>query len=342
MGNQQGSQRGASRMQSAASSQPQAMFTPQLTRTESPSLEEIFGTAGTVPVMFRWTHGGQRVAITGTFNNWASAGIPMVRSGEEFYQVVEVPKTVHQYKFLVDGEWKFSLDQPVLQDLAGNVNNVVDIQHYEKYEPVALRDPLEVTEEEAEWGQETLEPVQAEPPSAPPLLVRLPLMGLGKKFDETQKILSMSPADVPSVNIPLFAVCGHVVHDASVSFRGLNSDSVVTAAYARFAQKYTCTVLVSVNNSPKADGLLRLYGLSSGTPPEGHIPKGLASDVQKSIPALPPAVKEKTAHALLQALSISGIRETNTPQNSGIVKRTNSSGSEGHRTRTLDLSTFTD
>jgi hypothetical protein len=320
---------------SALPSAAQAQF-PQISRSESPSLEEIFGTAGTVPVMFRWTHGGQRVAITGTFNNWANAGIPMVRSGEEFYQVVQVPKCVHQYKFLVDGEWKFSLDQPVLQDVAGNINNVVDIQHYEKYEPANLRDPLEVCEEEAEWTQEILEPIQAEPPSAPPLLVRLPLLGVGnsKKYEE-QKILT-SKTDLPQipvtqVNIPLFSVCGHVVHDASLSFRGLNSDSVVSSTYIRFAQKYSNTVLVSVNNSPKADGLLRLYGLATGTPPEEHHRGQAVSE------ALPPAVKEKRSHLLLQALAGDAKSER-----SGIVKRANSSGSEGMRSKPLDLSTFTD
>ena len=360
MGQQQGKQagNGGSRMQSAVSSLQQQQQMPEFARTESPSLEEIFGTGGTVPVMFRWPHGGQRVAITGTFNNWTSTGIPMVRSGEEFYQVVEVPKCVHQYKFLVDGEWKYSLDQPVLQDVSGNINNVVDIQYYEKYEPAVLQDPLEVCEEEAEWTQETLEPAQAEPPSAPPLLVRLPLLGIasGRKFDDNQKILSskvdVSLLGLPQgtstgqqgqqassqvVNIPLFSVCGHVVHDASISFRGLGSDSVVSTTSIRFAQRYTSTVLVSVNNSAKADGLLRLYGLATGPPPEEHHSK-IQQPVGPNAVSLPPAVKEKGAHALLQALKI----RPETPS-SGIVKRANSSGSEGLRvSKTIDLSTFTD
>lgn len=354
MGQQQGKQSkaGSSRMQSAAPSLHQREL--PISRTESPSLEEIFGTGGTVPVMFRWTHGGQRVAITGTFNNWATAGIPMVRSGEEFYQVVEVPKCVHQYKFLVDGEWKFSLDQPVLQDVAGNVNNVVDIQYYEKYEPAALRDPIDLEDEEAQWGQENLEPAQSmEPPSAPPLLVRLPMMGIANaKKTEESKILSskldpsvsacMQPAapgasnTTSAANIPLFAVCGHMVHDASTSFRGLQSDSLVSTTCIRFAQKYTSTVLVSVNNTAKADGLLRHYGFASGTPPEEH-------QSHKSTPttiALPPAVMRKGTHALLQALA--GTQPAADKETSGIVKRENSSGSEGVRTKTFDMSTFTD
>ena len=336
MGQKQGTLAGSSRMQSAMSSVNPRQSIP-ISRTESPSLDEIFGTGETVPVMFRWTHGGQRVAITGTFNNWASTGIPMVRSGEEFYQVVEVPKCVHQYKFLVDGEWKFSLDQPVLQDVAGNVNNVVDIQYYEKYEPAALRDPMDQEEEEdVQWTQENLEPTQStEPPSAPPLLVRLPFLGVAnsRKATEESKILS-SKLDVSlmanqpavqntSVNIPLFAICGHVVHDASTSFRGLNSDSLVATTCIRFAQKYTSTVLVSVNNSSKADGLLRHYGFATGTPPEEfHSVGGQAAA------ALPPPVTTKGSHRLLQAL--------------GGASRPHASGSDGFRSKTIDLSTFTD
>ena len=107
-----------------------------LKRDVSPPLAED---EEVVPVMFKWTHGGQRVFLTGTFNDWAKEGIPMVRSGQEFYQILEIPKGVHEYKFLVDGDWKFSHEQPVLQDTSGNVNNVVDIQYYEKYEPVLSR-----------------------------------------------------------------------------------------------------------------------------------------------------------------------------------------------------------
>lgn len=358
MGQQQGKQSkaGSSRMQSAGPSLHQHQL--PISRTESPSLEEIFGTGGTVPVMFRWTHGGQRVAITGTFNNWATAGIPMVRSGEEFYQVVEVPKCVHQYKFLVDGEWKFSLDQPVLQDVAGNVNNVVDIQYYEKYEPAALRDPIDLEDEEAQWGQENLEPAQSmEPPSAPPLLVRLPMMGIAHtKKTEESKILSskLDPSvtapmqtmanggatnTTSAANIPLFSVCGHMVHDASTSFRGLHSDSLVSTTCIRFAQKYTSTVLVSVNNTAKADGLLRHYGFASGTPPEEH-QSHLQSTPQPTSISLPPAVTGRGSHALLQALA--GTQPAATKETSGIVKRANSSGSEGFRTKAFDMSTFTD
>ena len=301
-------------------------------RGESPELGGDESEA--VPVMFKWTHGGQRVNLTGTFNNWASEGIPMVRSGQEFYQVVQVPRGVHEYKFLVDGEWKFSLDQPVLQDLSGNVNNVVDIQYYEKYQPAPLKDPLEIEEdEETVWGQEMLDALQTEPPTAPPLLVKLPLLGVTslKKADAT-RILSTPSNNSSSVNIPLFSICGHVVHDASTSFRALGSDVVVSTATVRFAQKFSSTVLLTLNNSARSDGLLRHYGIiPSNESHSGHQDKQVAVT----------SVNHIFQKALVGKRKVTFDAEE--PASPGILKRANSSGSESaSKQKPLDLSTFTD
>lgn len=298
---------------SMASIAPTESLSPEIMNEEpsSPSL--------TVPVMFKWTHGGQRVSITGTFNNWASEGIPMVRSGQEFYQVVQVSKGVHEYKFMVDGEWKFSSEQPALQDVSGNVNNIVDIQYYEKYEPAALRDPLDVEEDAEDWTQENIEPVQAEPPSAPPLLLRLPLLGIpSAKKAEASRILS-SNCQSSHVNIPLFAVSGHVVHDASASFRGIGGEAVVSQSCIRFAQKYSTTVLLTLNNSARSDGLLRHYGVvpspGLGTIEESH---------QESVPS---AARRNIFHQALLGTA---------PTDSDPLERTQS------RAKAFDLSLFTD
>ncbi len=208
--------------------------------------------------------------VTGTFNNWAKEGIPMVRSGQEFYQIVDVSKGVHEYKFLVDGEWKFSHEQPVLQDTGGNVNNVVDIQFYEKYEPAPLKDPLEVVEfDESEFKDETIDPIQtSEPPSAPPLLVKLPLLGLPAHHrSEVCKVLSSNILSPPQVNIPLFSICGHVMHDASVSFSSVSSDAIVCTSTIRFAQKFSTNVLITLNNAARTDAFVKQYGVTQATGP---------------------------------------------------------------------------
>ena len=35
-----------------------------------------------------------------------------------------------QYKFIVDGEWKYAPDQPAMHDERNIVNNVVEVQEY--------------------------------------------------------------------------------------------------------------------------------------------------------------------------------------------------------------------
>ncbi|CAN0032118.1 unnamed protein product, partial [Chrysoparadoxa australica] len=71
-----------------------------------------------VPTVFRWEHGGRRVYITGTFNNWEKQ-IPMHRSGNDFTYIHNLKKGKHAFKFIVDDEWRFAPDQPTVADIEG-------------------------------------------------------------------------------------------------------------------------------------------------------------------------------------------------------------------------------
>ncbi|KAF4652269.1 Protein kinase, AMP-activated, beta, partial [Perkinsus olseni] len=90
-----------------------------------------------VPVMFRWNGDGHRVSLVGTFNNWRTH-LPMVRSGQEFYQIVEVPRGFHQYAFDVDGEMKYASEQPVTHEDDGTILNYIDLTNYRPYVPQPL------------------------------------------------------------------------------------------------------------------------------------------------------------------------------------------------------------
>lgn len=48
-----------------------------------------------------------------------------------------------QYKFIVDGDWKYDPNQPAMYDEIGNVNNVIEVQEYvpENLENVSGFDP---------------------------------------------------------------------------------------------------------------------------------------------------------------------------------------------------------
>ena len=42
----------------------------------------------------------------------------------------EAGVSVAQYKFIVDGEWKYAPDQAAMHDERGIINNVVEVQEY--------------------------------------------------------------------------------------------------------------------------------------------------------------------------------------------------------------------
>jgi len=47
------------------------------------------------------------VFLIGSFNKWAER-IPMKKNGNEFTLVKTLERGIHQYKFIVDNEWRFA------------------------------------------------------------------------------------------------------------------------------------------------------------------------------------------------------------------------------------------
>jgi hypothetical protein len=37
-----------------------------------------------------------------------------------------------RYKFIVDGEWRFSPEDPIIPDANGNINNFIDTTNFQK------------------------------------------------------------------------------------------------------------------------------------------------------------------------------------------------------------------
>lgn len=69
------------------------------------------------------------MSLTGSFTNWKNP-IALTKVGNEFNVILSLPAGIHKYKFIVDGEWKFSLLDPTCLDESGNVNNILDTSHY--------------------------------------------------------------------------------------------------------------------------------------------------------------------------------------------------------------------
>ncbi|XP_021594732.1 sucrose nonfermenting 4-like protein isoform X4 [Manihot esculenta] len=91
------------------------------------SASEAGGVAGTVLMRFVWPHGGQSVFLSGSFYRWARLVpmSPMEGCPTIFQAVCSITPGYHQYKFLVDGEWKHDERQSCSTSECGVVNTVL-------------------------------------------------------------------------------------------------------------------------------------------------------------------------------------------------------------------------
>ncbi|KAI8636207.1 hypothetical protein BD408DRAFT_448604 [Parasitella parasitica] len=75
-----------------------------------------------------WNHGGKRVQVTGEFDNW-TASVELVQDADKpNCYLAEIPMDLSkdiEFKFIVDGEWRYANDLPHRTDWRGNINNVV-------------------------------------------------------------------------------------------------------------------------------------------------------------------------------------------------------------------------
>ncbi|KAG0710037.1 5'-AMP-activated protein kinase subunit beta-2 [Chionoecetes opilio] len=94
-----------------------------------------------LPFVIKWSGGGHSVSIAGTFNQWQT--IPMVKSEKDFVTIVDLPEGSHQYKFLVDGEWRVSSGEAACDNGMGTQNNMININEvdFDEFENALLRDP---------------------------------------------------------------------------------------------------------------------------------------------------------------------------------------------------------
>ena len=80
-------------------------------------------------VTFTWTLDVNTVFVTGTFTNWKDH-IAMQRDGHVFSTTIELERGEHHYKFIVDGDWRLSPEDPTKPDAQGNINNYIDTSNY--------------------------------------------------------------------------------------------------------------------------------------------------------------------------------------------------------------------
>ncbi|XP_035543869.1 SNF1-related protein kinase regulatory subunit beta-2-like isoform X2 [Juglans regia] len=184
-----------------------------------------------IPTMITWSYDGKEVAVEGSWDNWRTR-IHLQRSGKDFIIMKVLPSGVYQYRFVVDGQWRYAPDLPwaQAQDEAGNAYNVLDLQEYvpENIESISSFEPPQSPESSYNSLPLGSEDFAKEPPLVPPHL-------------------QMTLLNVPASNMeipPPLSRPQHVVLNHLYMQKGKSGPSVVALGTTnRFLAKYVTVVL---------------------------------------------------------------------------------------------------
>ncbi|KAL3614928.1 SNF1-related protein kinase regulatory subunit beta-2 [Castilleja foliolosa] len=141
----------------------------------SSACEDTYNEHG-VPTMITWSYGGQEVLVEGSWDDWKTRK-PLQRSGKDFTIMMVLSSGVYQYRFIVDGQLRYSMDQLWEQDESGNAYNVLDLQDYvpEDIDSISGFEPPQSPDSSYNNWQLRQEDFAKEPPIVPPHL-NLPLL----------------------------------------------------------------------------------------------------------------------------------------------------------------------
>ena len=80
---------------------------------------------------FEWKEGGSNVEMSGSFlDNWKKKEKLEKNPNTGFFEVnLEIPKGIHQFKFIVDDNWMYSSHYSTFND-KNNTNNIIDTTNY--------------------------------------------------------------------------------------------------------------------------------------------------------------------------------------------------------------------
>ncbi|CAI9776867.1 unnamed protein product [Fraxinus pennsylvanica] len=79
-----------------------------------------------IPTRFVWPYGGRNVQISGSFTGWTQLPMAPVEGCPTVFQTIcSLPPGYHQYKFVVDGEWRHDEHRPFVSSNLGTVNTIL-------------------------------------------------------------------------------------------------------------------------------------------------------------------------------------------------------------------------
>lgn len=89
----------------------------------------LFVLSAQVPTVIHWSFGGSHVEVEGSWDNWSSRTV-LQHSGKDFTIIKLLAPGVYQYKYIVDGQWRYAPNLPAMYDDIGNINNVLEVQEF--------------------------------------------------------------------------------------------------------------------------------------------------------------------------------------------------------------------
>jgi len=190
------------------------------------------------PTVIYWSHGGEHVEVEGSFDNWATRQT-LQRSGKDFTIVKLLPPGVYQYKFIVDGEWKYAPELPAMRDEIGNVNNVLEVQEYapDEYTRIQGFEPPPSPPESYDCAQGAMD--ESKPPPPMPVHLNLTLLNVSAPVHDDNKSLPR-----PQHVILDHLYCQNV---------GQNVTAVVMGTTWRYRSKYVTSVMYKPVGGQRGD-----------------------------------------------------------------------------------------
>lgn len=68
------------------------------------------------------------VQLCGTFDDWkVKHNMLFDQLSSQWFVTLHLKKGTYDFKFIIDGEWRANMDQPVAKDAQGNYNNVITL-----------------------------------------------------------------------------------------------------------------------------------------------------------------------------------------------------------------------
>lgn len=85
-----------------------------------------------IPIKFEWKEGANDVKISGSFlENWKGQETLQKNPYNDTYEIIlNLPKGIHQFKFIVNGKWKCSPYYKTVIDKSDHHNNEIDTSDY--------------------------------------------------------------------------------------------------------------------------------------------------------------------------------------------------------------------